>query len=288
MIDSIAFQQIGAVAGTVALQNVPGLADSHVTVQGNNIIVPSQCNKILAVYAAHNATVGSLCNAFQLTSPSLRATSLVDLPMWEINGLAAAAAAVGIPGNLADTTGLVDVAGNTPVNDFKESPIELTPGEALQCLTSVDVAAVGYMGFVNVILTDGVLAQPFIGRIETVVADGQAAAVAGAWTPSAMVFRQALRAGTYAVVGARFSSTTGRAFRLVFGNQGPRPGTIATPQHGAGAYAANDPLHGMFRYGRAGVWGTFSHVNPPIPEILCAAADAAAVQDFYLDVIKIA
>ncbi len=282
MIDVIAFSEVAARAGTVALQNVAGLADTHVTVQGDNIIVPSQCPKILGVYANGSSTVGSLTNAVQLSSPSLRATSLLDLPNFENNGLAMVAAAMH-PGHLADRTGAIDVY-SVPVNDFKESPIDLMPGEALQCLTSVDVAAVGQSNRVVIFLTDGVLAQPFTGRIETVIADGQAAAVAAVWSPTAIVFRQQLRAGTYAVVGLKAASTTMIAARMVFGNQGPRPGVL-----GDDVLASSlDHFGGLFRYGRAGVFGTFSHVNPPVMEILCAAADAAAVQTFALDLIKIA
>jgi hypothetical protein len=285
MMDVIAFSGVAARAGTVALQNVAGLPDTHVTVAGNNITVPAQCSKILAHYGCSNATVGSLTNAHQLSSPSLRATSLIDLPKFEICGVAAAAATL-FPGNLADSTGAVDTL-EPPVNDFKEAPVQLQPGEALQYLTSVDVAAVAELVRGIVFLTDGVLAQPFQGRIETLAADGQNAAVAGVWSPTAIVFRQVLRAGTYAVVGFRANSTTGVAARLVFGNQGPRPGVIVNPAHGVGAAATKDVAGGLFRYGRLGVWGTFSHLNPPVVEILCAAADAAAVQHFTLDVIKI-
>jgi hypothetical protein len=291
MLDVVVFSEGlaggGARAGTVALQNVAGLGDSHVTVVGDNITVPAQCSKVLAVYCSSNATAASLTNAHQLSSPSLRASSLIDLPNWEINGAAAAAATL-FPGNIAGPLGALDLVGVTPINDFKESPVDLQPGEAMQYLTSVDVAAVDELVRAVIILTDGTLAQPFLGRIETVVADGVAAAVAGVWTPTAIVFRQVLRAGTYAVVGMKFVSTTGVVARLVFGNQGPRPGVICTPAHGGGASGAVEPLAGMFRYGRLGVWGTFTHTNPPVPEIICAAADAGAVQHYYLDVVKIA
>lgn len=277
MLDVIAFY--GARAGTVALNNVAGLPDTHVTVIGNNVIVPSQCPKILATYAMSQATAGSLTNQIQLSSPSLRATTLLDLCNWNANGAVVAAAQ--IPDN------------NAPYQEFKESPIDLAPGESLQALSAVDVAAVAENIFVLVFLTDGVLAQPFTGRIETVIADGQAAAVINTWSPTAMVFRQALRAGTYAVVGMKATGTSMVAARLIFGNQGPRPGVLATNSPvgaaGVGSFADSvDQFDGLFRYGRLGVFGTFSHTNPPVAEIICSVADAAAVQHFALDLIKIA
>lgn len=281
MHDTIAFY--GARAGTTALNNVAGLADSHVTVQGNNIIVPSQCWQILEVYAMSQATAGSLTNAIQVSSPSLRSTSLIDISNWNANGAVVAAAQ--IPDN------------NAPYNDFKEAPIPLVPGEAVQCLSSVDVAAVAENIFVIIHLTDGALVNPFKAadgtsapRIETLIFDAQAAAVINTWSPTAMVSRQALRAGVYAVVGMKFTATSGVAARLVFGNQGPRPGVIATNSAAGtgGSFSDSvDQYQGLFRYGRMGVWGTFSNVNPPQAEVICSVADTAAVMHFALDVIKI-
>jgi hypothetical protein len=277
MMDTIAFY--GARAGTTALQNIAGLADSHVTVQGNNIIVPSQCSQILMVYAMSEATAGSLTNAIQITSPSLRATSLIDLSNWNANGAVSAAAQ--IPDN------------NAPYNDFKESPVALQPGEALQTLSSVDAAAAAENIFVIIHLTDGVLTNPFTGRIETVIADGGSTAVINTWSPSALTFRQALRAGTYAVLGMKVTSTSAVAARLVFGNQGARPGVLATNSAVGAATVGSfsdtvDQYQGCFRYGRMGVWGTFTNVNPPQMEIICSVADTAAVQHVALDIVKIA
>jgi hypothetical protein len=277
MLDMVAF--LGARAGTVALQNLAGLPDSHITVQGNNVFVPAQCSKILALTALSQATAGSLTNQVRLTSPSLGSTSNIDLVNWNANGAVVAAAQ--IPDN------------NCPMADFKESPVDLQPGEGLQALTAVDVASVAENVIIPIVLTDGALINPLKGRIETIIFDGQAAAVANAWTPSALVPRQALRAGTYAVVGMKSVGTTQVAARLIFGNQGARPGVISTNAAvgaaGVGSFSdAVDQYQGLFRYGRLGVWGTFSHLNPPQSEILCSAADAAITQHVALDLMKIA
>lgn len=276
MLDMVAFY--GARAGTVAPLNVAGLADTHVTVQGNNIIVPSPCNKLLAAYCMSQATAGSLTNIITLSSPSLRSTSLVDISNHNANGAVVAAAQ--IPDN------------NAPFNDFTQAPIQLTSGEALQMLSAVDAAAVAENIFGIMFLTDGNITPITADRIETVIFDGQAAAVINTWSPTALVPRQALRAGSYAVVGMKATGTSMIAARLVFGNQGPRPGIIATNSPvgagGVGSFADSvDQMRGMFRYGRMGVFGTFTNVNPPQAEIICSVADAAITQHFALDLIKI-
>lgn len=276
MLDMIAF--LGARAGTVALQNIAGLADGHVTVQGNNIIVPPQCSKILAAGAVSQATAGSLTNALQIRSPKLQAEGLVDLSLWNANGAVVAAAQI--------------FDNNPPINDFKESPIELQPGEALQAFSSVDVAAVAENIIMPIVLTDGNFACP-PGPIRPFIFDGQAAAVINTWSPTALVPRQALRAGTYAVVGMKAVGTSLVAARLVFGNQGPRPGVFGTNAAvgaaGVGSFSDTlDPMGGLFRKGNLGVFGIFDHINPPQAEIICSVADAAITQHIALDLIKIA
>lgn len=280
MIDMVAFY--GARAGTVAALNIAGLADQHVTVQGNNIIVPAQCNRLLMAFAMSQATAGSLTNSITLSSPSLRASALLELSNWNANGAVVAAAQ--IPDN------------NAPYNDFKESPIPLTPGEAIQALSSVDAAAVAENIFCILTLTDGNIQMPkaYIGaRIDHVIADGQAAAVINTWSPSALVFRQALAAGTYAVVGMKVVATSCVAARLVFGNQGPRPGVpgtnAAVGAGGVGSFSdAVDQCNGMFRNGNMGILGYFTNTNPPQLEIICSVADAAITQHVVLDIIRVA
>lgn len=274
MLDTIAYTQALA-AGTAVLQAINGAADDHVTVNGNQVIVPSQCNKIVGaiIYCGCTAVPADNPTWVQLSSPSLRATSLVDMQNFN---------------------SIVAVGGSLPItdpayNDFKEAPIELMPGEALQALIANGAGGGAVTPDVIVFLTDGNLATPLQGRIESIRCTATAAAVARTWTNDPLVFTQALRAGTYAVVGMKFQSTTGLAARLVFGNQGARPGTPGCPViTAAGITNVLDPARGIFRYGRLGVWGTFSHINPPVAQKYCVAADAAAVGTYVLDVIKIA
>jgi len=117
--------------------------------------------------------------------------------------------------------------------------------------------------------------------------------VINTWSPTAIVFRQALRAGTYAVVGMKLNAVSGVAGRLIFGNQGARPGVLAcnsaTGAANVGGFSdSKDQFDSLFRYGRAGVFGTFSHTNPPVLEIIASVADPAAAIHVALDVIKIA
>jgi len=283
MMDMVAFYGARAAVIAPATAPVAGLADAHVTVIANNITVPAQCNKIMGVYAGCAVTALAVPTlAAIISTPKLRSTSLLELTAID-NQLAGAA--VEYPGVIG-----LPLGSHIPFNDFREAPIELEPGEAMQCLTGTQAASAAENVRCIVMLTDGVLANPFTGRIETVIADAAAPAVVNAWTPTAVVFRQVLRAGTYAVVGMKASGQSMTAARLIFGNQGARPGVIANS--GGAGYVGNfiqqDFARGMFRYGRSGVWGTFTHTNPPVVEVLCQVADAAATMHFALDVIKIA
>ena len=290
MLDVVAFSELAQV-GTLALQPTTGLPDDHVTVIGDNIIVPSPCNKVMAIYHGCSVAGADFCIAAQLSSPSLRATSVLDVAVVEHHGVADAAAAV-FPCNLAGLIGTADT-NKALINDYRTAPIELLPGEAMQYLQAIDVVPNACSTRAVIFLTDGDLGlpvkAPFNGRIETVVADGQAAAVAAVWSNSALVFRQALRAGTYALVGARIHSPTGVAGRFVLQGTTARPGALCV-NGSVGTLCGcdqQDPLDGGFRYGRTGVWGYFRHDAPPVMQLLCGAADAAVTQVVALDVIKV-
>jgi len=283
MLDMVAFYEVRAAVVAPAVQNTAGLADQHVTVLGDNITVPSQCSKIYGVYWGSGVTAVAVPTTFALlSSPSLRATSLLELSNIDTQ---VGVVATEYPGSIS-----LPLGGVIPYNDFKEAPIQLVPGEALQCLSGTQAASAAEDNRVIVFLTDGNIAPMPAGvRIESLAADAVAAAVANAWSATAIIFRQALRAGTYAVVGMRASGQSMTAARLIFGNQGARPGTIATSGGAAyvGQFIQRDFADGLFRYGRSGIWGTFTHTNPPTVEVFCSVADAAANMHFILDIIKI-
>jgi len=278
MLDMIAFYEVRAAVVYPAYQNTAGLADQHVTVLGDNITVPDVCNKIIGVYWGAALTALAVpVRLAQLASPSL-------MPRLEIGAVDSQVTGAGVeyPG-----AGALPLSSAICYNDFKEAPIPLIPGESLQALSATQAASAVETNRILVFLTDGQIDKMPAGvRIRTIAADLAAPAVANVWTPSAVVFRQALDAGKYAVVGMKAVGVTMTAMRLVFGNQGARPGVIGN--NGVlGPLGQENIAAGLFRYGRLGVWGTFTHTNPPTVEVLCQAADAAATMFVYLDVVKI-
>lgn len=278
MLDCLMFYQVRAAVVFPAVQNVAGAADQHVTVLGNNVTVPEQCNKIVGVYwgAALTALAVPVVAA-QLSSPSL-------MPRLEIGAVDSQVTGAGVeyPG-----AGALPLSSAICYNDFKDAPIPLKSGEALQCLSSTQAASAVETNRVIVFLTDGVIDKMPAGiRIHSMIADAAVPAVANVWTPTAIAFRQALPAGKWAVVGMKAVGVTMTAARLVFGNQGARPGCIGN--NGVlGTLAQENIAAGLFRYGRLGVWGSFSSQNPPTAEVFCQAADAAATMHFVLDLVQI-
>lgn len=259
-----------AADGTLLLQNIAGLADQHASVVGDNISVPSDTPNLMALYASGGSTDVTGVMAFgRLEAPSLK-------PYLDISAF--------MPHSGAFATHLP--ASPTPINNYLGKGINLVPGENIQLTAAETVAGGDRCYTAGVFLGDGNYGLGALANMpmETVRFTGQAAAVAGAWTASAIVFDQALKAGMYAVVGMRFISTTPIIARLIFANQGARPGCIGYVTPATTVAAIENP---MFRSGNLGVWGTFSHTTAPQLELLCGAADAAAVQQGYLDVVKI-
>ena len=90
-------------------------------------------------------------------------------------------------------------------------------------------------------------------------------------------FPVSLAAGKYQVVGMRANGTNLVAARLVFGNQGPRPGCPAVNDE-------VDQDYPLFRDGKLGVWGEFTNSNPPTLDAL-GVTDTA--QEVFLDLIQV-
>lgn len=233
----------------LALTNITPVADSHVRVVGNYFYVPS-----FASFLAGAIGCGVTPIRAQLRSPTLR-----NVFNQEITPL-----------NIA-------VIPSTPqvmYDDF-ESPISLAPAEPLECLMQMGAGA--QVNTMVVFLTDGPVTV-VRGDIRTIQATSAIAAVAGAWTNIALTFADTLPAGQYQLVGIKAMSTTMVAARALVPGQFARPGVI-------GNQVLSDPELRRFRYGNAGLMGTFMHDNPPTLDIMCNAADAAAVQFYWLDVI---
>ncbi len=86
--------------------------------------------------------------------------------------------------------------------------------------------------------------------------------------------------GRYQVVGFRPVSTTAIAARLVIPGAGYRPGAL-------GVANVSDVSSDIFRYGNLGVLGEFEDVDNLQVETLGGAADAAAVQQYFVDLVQL-
>lgn len=159
-----------------------------------------------------------------------------------------------------------------------ESPIKLTPNEALECeLKNSGVAAVQVSGVV--FLAPGAI-PPVHGEIFTVNCAFSGDSALNVWTFSEITFPDSLPVANYRVVGARVVAATGVAFRFVVIGQAHRPGGLV-----AQAPEDNDPHYQ--RFGGLGNWFTFSTIQPPGLEMLWSAANGVVDFELYLDVIQV-
>ena len=233
------------------LSNLLPLADQHVRVEGDNIIVPSALANLAGV-----AAVGANITAARLETPSLRRTLLLDIPY------------------------LTREAGPTTserVFGMFDNVLPLDPTEPMRFQAAENAAGASRLTGL-VWLSDGVLA-PVAGDIFTVRASGSGTAVPYAWTNVTVEMGQTLPAGVYQVVGFSAHSANILAARLVFVGLASRPGVLATANESQAAYA-------RFRRGGLGIWGEFEHSQPPTVDVLATAADTSFT--FYFDLLKVA
>jgi hypothetical protein len=153
-------------------------------------------------------------------------------------------------------------------------PRELDANEGLEFVTNTDAgAAIELHGLVW--LGDGPV-QPAKGKIFTTRCTAAITAVNTGWTAGQLTFAERLPYANYDVVGMRALGADGTAARLVFPGQAFRPGVPLEQSE-----AILEPS--WFRYGKAGVFGTFDLNQPPTLEVFGGAATAQVV---YLDLIK--
>lgn len=231
------------------LTNVAALADPHVRVIGDDIIIPRGLNRLAGIFA-----VGTTITLAQLVSPSLRRTLNLDITPLNVNA---------------------EPLVPTPWQNMLRNPIPLDEDEALNALVAEGAAA--EQETVLAWLSDGPL-QPVEGPIYTVRCTNATTLVAFAWTNGALTFSQSLPAGRYRIVGARAQSAGLIAYRFVFVGAPWRPG-------GIGYDAAGDKDDTQFRMGNMGVWGEFEHNIPPTVDFLSVSTDSAQV--VHLDLQKV-
>lgn len=247
MFTLVAYRSTGMTGGN--WEYVPPLQDQHVRVEGNNIIVPPDVANLCGV-----AAIGAGLAACRLESPSLRRTVLYDVVPF---------IAAGTP---EDGDLIVDCFYN---------PIPLDPTEPLRF--------VGFNGagstdpvYGLVWLGDGPQA-PAGGSIYTVACDDVALEGTGLWESHNLNFSQVLPAGSYQVVGGYVSGEGLVAWRLIFVGQAWRPGAV-------GVASPSRRLHPVFRRGGLGVWGEFTHDQPPVLEVIGVEGVPCHI---YLDLVKV-
>lgn len=232
---------------TETLTAIAGLADQHVTVSGNDIIVPA-LNKLGGIYG-----LGASVSNAQMASPSLRTFLNLDVAGLDI------AAEPASPPNWMD---------------LFDRPVDLIATEALNFNITNDATArsTGLAWLMDEITP---LAA---GKITTIRATASTTLTAYGWTNVALTFSQTLPAGRYQIVGMKAFSAGGIAARCVIPGYAWRPGAIAQD-------AISDLTPERFRHGRMGSWGEFGHQEPPTVDFLSASADTS--ETVFLDLIKI-
>ena len=248
------YQSVDPAAAYVQLA---AIADSQLTVNSPRIQVPTLNQVVLASAGAENAVAPLV----RLVAPSLTAK-------WrhQLSPLNVAAAAAVLPMSPAR------------IVDLRDDPLVLVPSEQLTAeLNSNPVAA--QIQWVLVWFADAKPA-PVTGPIMTARATVANALVAGAWTLNTLTFDEQIPRGRYQVVGFRPMSTNMIAARLVIPGAGYRPGALA-------AANISDVTGDIFRMGNLGVLGEFEDVDNLQVESLAAAADAAAVQQYLVDMIQL-
>lgn len=236
---------------SATLIEVAALTDQHITINGDNIRVPSFAPNLFGYYA-----LGAGTTQAQISSPSLRTRTLIDISPLDATA---------------------EPEEPSAIHLFPERMIALTPGENLTFLAAEDTAGADRSTGL-IWISDQIDALPS-GEIETIRATATATLVANTWTVATLTLSQQLRAGRYAIVGMRAEATGLQAARFVIPGSAFRPGCI-------GYDAVNDTENSMFRRGKLGNWGEFEHTFVPQVEFLSVSADTT--ETVWLDIIKVA
>jgi len=235
---------------SATLTELAALSDQHITTSGDDVLVPEFAPKVAAV-----GMIGATITQGQLTAPSLRERSLLDIRPLNVGA---------------------EPLGRRAFYETWKKPIELEPGEGLRALAA-EGAAGAEQETALVWLMDEITPMPE-GEIEVIRATSSVTLSAYAWTLCDLTLTQQLRAGRYSIVGMRAESAGAIAARLVIPGSAFRPGTSAYD-------AASDEQPAEFRNGGLGSWGEFDHRFIPQVEFLSVSADTS--EEVYLDVIKL-
>ena len=245
MITLVAF---GEYTDNPTLSNISALADPHVRVSGDDIIVPPELPNIAAIMA-----YGANVTQARLISPVLRKQLNIDVA----------------PIHRTITSTVVQWM------DFFDRPVPLQGRDILNFQAAEEAAgAATQIGLVW--LMDKIDPVPAGLPALTLRLTGATSVTSMQWTNCALTPQQSLAPGRYAIVGMRVVSATAVAGRLVIPGNPFRPGVPAATR----VDYANCP---RLRLGNAGVWGYIEHDLPPTLDILTTGTDTS--QDVYLDLI---
>ena len=239
----------GAFVGMAALQ------DDRVTTQGDNLRVPPQLNRIVALAGGAENTAAP---RIRLTSPTLERFTRYEIAPLNVGAAAA-------------------VEPNSPHRIVKllNAPLLLGADENLRVDIDSNPAA-AQVQWALLWFANGPIAPVPTGDMFTVRLTGTTTLVANAWTPCVLTLDDELPPGRYQIVGMRAQSTGCVAARIVLreGDQW-RPGCLGTD-------AEDDLDDTVFRYGNFGVWGEFPFTQLPAVEFLAISADTAEIVHFDL------
>lgn len=248
---TIAWSEPISPAGT--FQAIAAVADDQVFTDGDDFRVPAGLDVMLAAWAVGLATTRA-----RISSPSLRAFINQELA----------------PKIVSET-----VPADVPIrlNSYMRSPLQLAVGEFINFESDggagapTDISCVAFLSDGPVTVREG--------PSRTARATAAIAGVQREWTTGNFVFSEDLPAGRYQVIGGRCETDAPGAWRLIFREGGPRPGSLSTPDNeGADVMGS--------RMGMWGVWGEFDINQPPTLEILSFGGVASA-QVLYLDLMQV-
>jgi len=250
MFTSIAFSESVNPAG--AYVNLAGVPDQHVLVNGDQITVPSDYNKLLGAMAC----VGAGGAHARIVAPSLREIGLEYIA----------------PVVLAIAPAGEHLHSVTPQRSIDLKPAELltveedsTPGGAQQH------AIVLWLGNNEIV--------PVTGKIRTINFVLNTALVLDTWVNNVPALAEELPVGNYKIVGMRLEIANGIAARISVPGNWHRPGIPIS-----GTAGVNDSH--LFRFGNMGEFLTFNTTNLFSIDVLGAAAVGAANYQGFLDLIE--
>lgn len=250
MFHTLAFYENLNLAG--ALANIAAVPEQQFAVNGDDFRVPTDLTRMIgAACCSDNATAPTRA---QVQSPTLRLVANVDVEpivnalTWGSPPEGALHPEVGVP-----------LTADEALNFAVEGAADATPPEHYGVVWIADAPP-----------------DPVGGEIFTVQCTATVAQAADVWTNGALAFSTDLPVGRYAVVGMKARSADGVVARLVFREKAARPGVLM-----ANAAADLDPY--WCRFGRMGVFGEFSSLQPPTLDVL---GGVAAAQVVLLDLIR--